>query len=1286
MSKIIASAAIRGAHKYVAEAEQKLKEAIETYKPEKKVAFPNTAYHLPLILALLGLKVETLKDCQEALKYAQELLPPLPEEQLWLPYLGDALDAGIATLIAEEIIEALRYLDPSYKPEPPWLGFTDDTILRTQGIKLVDGRMPGFAACVGALPTNRDAVELARALQERNILVFMAGDSNGRSMAEQLADEGIEMSWDTFLVPYGKPVSAAVFALNFAARAAMTFGGIKPGSFDAARKILLYNKERVFAFVLALGADPGVNGTGQLLTDEKYATAAGAINFGFPVIADVPIPQILPRGICTYEHVVSGVSLDKIVQKAIEVRGLKIKISKIPIPVPYGAGFEGERVRKENLYVEFGGRYSTAFELLRARPMDEVEDGKIELIGPDIDQAQEGGAMPLGVIVDVAGRNLKPDFEPVLERRIHHFISCINGVMHIGQRDIPWVRISKEAYEKGFRLKHYGEVLVAKFKEDFGALVDKVQVKIVTDQAQVEALLKEAREIYRARDERVMGLKDEDVDTFYSCILCVPKGEEIVLADGSFVPVEKLIEQAVESDGVKVLSWDGCSLRPKPVEELFINPAPAELLRITLENGNALTLTPNHKVLVDRDDLEWVPAQELKVGDGLVTARTTYLNGAEPEETLHILDVLPDDLLVQDEGFLAELRKILLQRFGSWAKAARALKLPYHRLYAAFYQSPNPRVHPCRLTLAEIKKICSILGLSWHEAKTRIRRLGTQGGSIIKKQALDEDLLYAAGLVAADGCVVRRGRGTSLQFTNTEPALIERFNRIMAEAFDTRPRVYRVPPYESRSRDGELVIRGRREVLVSRINNQLAGPLMNGLGIGRDSQRREKWSGEVISKLPPQLIAAFLRGLFDGDGHVTKGRVLITTRSFKEAQHIVLLLKKLGINAYISRIQRGFQVATKRSTDFLTWRQKIGSEHPAKRTKLEATPTVRDAKHVSRTDVLPRRCGRLLRKIFVEANGQLQITKLPVDYKSLRAWISGRVRPSREKLQAVTEALRSQVDQHLPAMQELWDWCNSAVHIEKIKQVERIKNMDRAVYNFSVSDTHNYLVNGVVVKNCQSYAPNHVCIVTPQRLGLCGAYTWLDCGASYEMDPHGPNKPVPKGVCLDPVLGEWQGVNEYVRVASNGNLERVSMYSIMQNPQTSCGCFECIVAVLPECNGVMVVNREFNGMTPIGMTFSTMAGEVGGGVQTPGFLGVGKLYLTSEKFISAEGGIKRLVWMPSELKEEIKERLQKRLEEIGMPELFDKIATEKDATTSEELLEFLQRVGHPALEMEPIVQ
>ena len=220
---------------------------------------------------------------------------------------------------------------------------------------------------------------------------------------------------------------------------------------------------------------------------------------------------------------------------------------------------------------------------------------------------------------------------------------------------------------------------------------------------------------------------------------------------------------------------------------------------------------------------------------------------------------------------------------------------------------------------------------------------------------------------------------------------------------------------------------------------------------------------------------------------------------------------------------------------------------------------------------------------------------------------------------------------------------------------------------------------------CQSYAPDHVCIVTPQRLGLCGAYTWLDCRAAYEMDAHGPNQPIAKGLCEDPVTGVWDGVNDYVVKASNGNLRRVTMYSIMEDPQTSCGCFECLVAVLPETNGVMVVDREYQGMTPIGMTFSTMAGEVGGGVQTPGFLGVGKMYLVSEKFISAEGGLERLVWMPQELKEEMRDRLETRLEDMDHPEFLDKIATENDATTVEELVEYLQKVDHPAQTMTSVM-
>jgi acetyl-CoA synthase len=539
-------------------------------------------------------------------------------------------------------------------------------------------------------------------------------------------------------VPYGKEMSAAVYALNFAARAAMTFGGVKPGDLEAARQILFYNKDRVFAFVLALGTDPEAP-KDQLLTDQKYATAAGAINYGFPVIADSPIPQILPRGICTYEHVVSNIPLDRIVPKAVEVRGLKLKVSKIPIPIAYGAAFEGERVRKENLHVEFGGKYSTAFEYLRGRPMDQVEDGKVVVIGPDIDKAEPGKAMPLGTVIEVAGRSFHEDFESVLERRIHKFVSCASGIMHIGQRDIPWVRVGTEAYQKGFRLKHLGELLIHKFKDEFSGIVDKIQVTIYTDEVRMQESLKDAREAYFKRDERMAGMKDEDVDRFYSCILC------------------------------------------------------------------------------------------------------------------------------------------------------------------------------------------------------------------------------------------------------------------------------------------------------------------------------------------------------------------------------------------------------------------------------------------------------------------------------------------------------------------------------------------------------------------QSYAPNHVCVVTPQRLGLCGAYTWLDCRAAYEMDAHGPNQPIIKGLCEDPVLGIWEGANQYVAKASNGHLQKVTMYSIMQDPQTSCGCFECLVAVLPETNGVMLVNREFQGMTPIGMTFSTMAGEVGGGVQTPGFLGIGRMYIVSEKFISAEGGLQRLVWMPQELKDEMRDRLQARFKETGQPELLDKIATENDATTVDELVEYLQKVDHPAQTMASVL-
>jgi acetyl-CoA synthase len=219
---------------------------------------------------------------------------------------------------------------------------------------------------------------------------------------------------------------------------------------------------------------------------------------------------------------------------------------------------------------------------------------------------------------------------------------------------------------------------------------------------------------------------------------------------------------------------------------------------------------------------------------------------------------------------------------------------------------------------------------------------------------------------------------------------------------------------------------------------------------------------------------------------------------------------------------------------------------------------------------------------------------------------------------------------------------------------------------------------------CQSFAPDHVCIVSPERLGLCGAYNWLDCKASFSINPTGPNQPIKLGKLIDTDKGYWEGTNDYAKVGSHGVVEEVAMYSIMENPMTACGCFECIVMLIPESNGVMVVSREDTSMTPSGMKFSTLAGMAGGGIQTPGVMGVGKFYLVSPKFISAEGGFRRVVWMSSVLKETMAAELQAVAEREGDPDLIERIADERNATTVDELLAWLEEHNHPALVMDPI--
>ncbi|MDP6448733.1 MAG: acetyl-CoA decarbonylase/synthase complex subunit alpha/beta, partial [Dehalococcoidales bacterium] len=716
------------------QAEKKWREAMDKWGANEPVGFPNTAYYLPVIYGILGEKVERLGDMEKILRRCQSLLPPPVKEEHPLPYLAPALDAGMATFFAEELIEAIRYLEqPDFYLRGEdigdgniWLGAANDIILRKRGIEFVDGTAPGFAAVLGAAPTNEIAVKIAQELQQKNIYVFMAADYNGKKFSEQLVEAGVQIGWPTRLVSFGPDVSSTVFAMGFATRAALSFGGIEPGEH---RKVLIYNKDRIFAFALPLG----------YVTDEWYANAAGAINFGFPTIADTPIPQVLPTGITTYEHVISNIPHDDIVAKAIETRGLKVAVTELPIPVAFGPAFEGERVRGEDIYLEAGGGRTPMVEWVTSRRMDEVEDGKIEVIGPEVTDIQAGTQLPLSIAVEVAGRNMQEDYEPILERQLHHLINYAQGLMHIGQRDIAWLRVSKQAVEKGFKLSHIGTILHTKLHQDFGRIFDKLQVKLYTEEVKVKKTVEKAKAVYTARDTRIEGMTDETTDIYYSCTLC------------------------------------------------------------------------------------------------------------------------------------------------------------------------------------------------------------------------------------------------------------------------------------------------------------------------------------------------------------------------------------------------------------------------------------------------------------------------------------------------------------------------------------------------------------------QSFAPSHVCVISPERTGLCGSYNWMDCKAAYEINPTGPNQPVPKGDTVDAKLGQWQGVNEFVIKTSRGKIDHYNFYSLINDPMTTCGCCECIAAILPLCNGIMTVNREYMEETPCGMKFTTLAGTIGGGISTPGFVGHGKYNITQRKFITGDGGLIRIVWMPKMLKEEIAERLKTRAEEMGVPDLLDMIADETIGVTEETILPFLQEKGHPALTMESLL-
>jgi acetyl-CoA synthase len=152
MSKIIASAAIRGAGKIFAQAEGKYRQALEKYGPEQEIGFPNTAYYLPIIYSMTGIAVARVKDMERVLDVCRRLIPPPVRQTTPLPYLAPALDAGMATFFAEEMIEAVRYLEEPDRyaadseettETTAWLGAANDVIFRKRGVEFVDGTAPG---------------------------------------------------------------------------------------------------------------------------------------------------------------------------------------------------------------------------------------------------------------------------------------------------------------------------------------------------------------------------------------------------------------------------------------------------------------------------------------------------------------------------------------------------------------------------------------------------------------------------------------------------------------------------------------------------------------------------------------------------------------------------------------------------------------------------------------------------------------------------------------------------------------------------------------------------------------------------------------------------------------------------------------------------------------------------------------------------------------------------------------------------------------------------------------
>ena len=464
-------------------------DAIAKYGADKEIAFPDTAYFFPTIYAATGVKVKTLGDLPACVGVLKSLITNQED-------LGQALNAGLATAVGAEILEGLKYVDGAnpYENESG-IGFVPDPIIRSLGVPLVTGDIPGVAVVLGKAENPEDAVKVVKDYQSKGIMTFMVGD-----VIEQCAEGGVKMGLELRVIPLGHDVTSVIHVVTVAIRAALIFGNVQPGNLAG---LLDYTKNRVPAFVNTFGAIDSV----------VVSAGAGAIALGFPVVVDIDLGENQVPGalesVCDHAETV---------KKSLELRNIKIKVKELPIPVAFAAAFEGEIIRKADMHNEIWSAKNPTAELVVMRELNEIEDHKITIVGPDFDQAKD---LALATYVEVAGKKMQVDFESVIERKFHAWFNYMEGVMHTGQRNQVRIRVSNAAYEAGLRLKDFAEVLYVMIMDEFDAVVDKCQITLITDAAEAEKFRDEvAMPRYNQRDDRLASMTDEAVDRYFTCIMC----------------------------------------------------------------------------------------------------------------------------------------------------------------------------------------------------------------------------------------------------------------------------------------------------------------------------------------------------------------------------------------------------------------------------------------------------------------------------------------------------------------------------------------------------------------------------------------------------------------------------------------------------------------------------------------------------------------------------------------------------------------------------------------------